>query len=134
MTVFVNHYSRLSFVHLQQALSSEDTLLAKQSFELFCSTHGVKVVHFYANNGRFADNAFLNDVRQQNKLVTYCGVNDHFQNGVAEKRIQDLQDHTRTPLLHATARWPAAISTYLWPYALRTANDVLVLAPQQKDD
>ena len=132
-TVFVDHFSRMSFVHLQQTLSSEDTLLAKQAFERFCSTHGVKVIHYHADNGRFADNAFLNDVRQQNQSVTYCGVNAHFQNGVAEKRIRDLQDHTRTAILHATARWPAAISTYLWPYALRTANDVLVSAPRQKD-
>ncbi len=132
-TVFVNHFSQLSFVHLQQTLSSEDTLLAKQAFEQFCSTHGMKVLQYHADNGRFADNAFLTNVRQQNQLVTYCGLNTHFQNGVAEKQIQDLQDHTCTLLLHATAHWPAAVSTYLWPYALRTANDVLVSAPRRKD-
>ena len=108
-------------------------MLAKQAFERFCSTHGVKAVHYHANNGRFADNAFVKDIRQQNQSVTYCGVNAHFQNGVAEKRIRDLQDHTCTALLHATARWPAAISTYLWPYALWTANNVLVSASRQKD-
>ena len=87
------------------------------------------MLHYHADNGQFADNAFLNHVQQQNQSVTYCGVNAHFQNGVAEERVGDLQDHTCTSLLHATARWPAAISTYFWPYALQTANDVLVSAP-----
>ena len=49
-TVFVDHFSQLSFVHLQQTLSSEDTLLAKQAFERFCSTHGVKVIHYHNDN------------------------------------------------------------------------------------
>ena len=31
-TVFVNHFSRLSFIHLQQVLSSEETVQAKHAF------------------------------------------------------------------------------------------------------
>ena len=47
----------------------------------------------------------------------------HFQNGVAEKWIRDLQDSSRYMFLHAMARWPQAISIHLWPYAFLTAND-----------
>ena len=119
-TVFVDHFSRLSYVHLQESLTSADTLKAKHAFEKFCGTHGVQVQHYHCDNGRFADNAFITDVFEQHQNISYCGVNAHFQNGVAEKRIRDLQDLTRTSLLHATARWPKAISVHLWPYALRT--------------
>ena len=35
-TVFVDHFSRLSYVHLQRSLSSEDTVRAKQAFERYC--------------------------------------------------------------------------------------------------
>eukprot|EP00980_Cylindrotheca_fusiformis_P030679 scaffold25213_cov162-Cylindrotheca_fusiformis.AAC.2 len=39
----------------------------------------------------------------------------HFQNGISEKRIRDLQEAARTALLDAKSRWPKAISTALWP-------------------
>jgi hypothetical protein len=132
-TIFVDHYSRLSYVHLQSTLSSEDTVQAKHAFEKFAKSHGVSVKHYHCDNGRFADNAFLKDVREQRQNITYCGVNAHFQNGIAERRIRELQDMTRTALLHAMARWPRAINTHLWPYALRTANDVLVSTPKRVD-
>ena len=131
--IFVDHYSRFSFCYLQESLTSADTLKAKHAFEQLCGTHGVQVKHYHADNGRFADNAFISDVFAQRQEITYCGVNAHFQNGVAEKRIRDLQDLTRTSLLHATARWPKAISVHLWPYALRTANDVLCATPRRPD-
>ncbi len=42
---------------------------------------------------------------------------------MAERRIRELQDTARTMLIHANRRWPGAIETFLWPYALRMAND-----------
>ena len=35
-TVFVDHYSRLSYVHLQRSMTSEETVGAKKAFERFC--------------------------------------------------------------------------------------------------
>ena len=57
-------------------------------------------------------------------MTTYCGVNAHHQNGGAEKRIRDLQEQARKMLLHAECRWPKAIDTSLWTYALRLSNDI----------
>ncbi len=54
-------------------------------------------------------------------MITYCGVNAHFQNGIAERAIRDITDSARTMLLHAKARWPSAVHLCLWPYALRYA-------------
>jgi hypothetical protein len=54
--------------------------------------------------------------------MSFSGVGAHHQNGIAEKRIRDLQDLARSMLIHAMRRWPDAINTYLWPYALRKAN------------
>lgn len=61
-------------------------------------------------------------IRQGQKL-TFSGVGAHHQNGRAEKRIRDLQDLARTSLIHANRMWPDAITSNLWPYALRHAND-----------
>jgi hypothetical protein len=57
-------------------------------------------------------------------MLSFCGVNAHFQNGKAEKKIRDLQDAARTSLLHAIRKWPKVITVNLWPYAMRYANDV----------
>jgi hypothetical protein len=109
-TIFVDHHSRLSYVHLQRSLSFDDTVKAKRAFETYCESSGVKVEHYHADNGRFCNNLFLQGMKDKKQTISHCGVNAHFQNRIAEKRIRDLQDLTRTSLLHAAARWPKVIS------------------------
>jgi hypothetical protein len=121
-TVFVDHKSRLSYVHLQESLTSKETVEAKHAFEAFARSFGIRILHYHADNGRFADNLFLKDVETSGQTISFCGVNAHFQNGIAEKMIRDLQESTRKQLLHAKSRWPKAIELNLWPYALRLAN------------
>ena len=128
-TIFVDQYSKLSFVFLQKRITSAETVLAKQSFERFACDHGVKILHYHADNGRFADNGFIQACKDNNQGLTYCGVNAHFQNGVAEKRIWDLQEQARTMLLFAVHKWPKMLSMALWPYALPTANEVRNATP-----
>lgn len=82
--VFIDHFSHLSFIHLQSTLSSSNTLPAKKAFERYSESHGVKVRHYHADNGRFLDQAYIEDIRLQNQKVTYCSVNLHFQFRVAE--------------------------------------------------
>jgi len=52
-TIFVDHYSRLRFVCLQIDDSSVETLAAKRTFETFPAEHGVKILHYHRDNGRF---------------------------------------------------------------------------------
>jgi hypothetical protein len=91
----------MSYVHLQESLTSADTVEAKEAFEAFSRNMGVRIQHYHADNGRFADNGFMNAVRQNQQTISLCGVNAHFQNGIAEKSIRDLQEQARTMLLHA---------------------------------
>jgi hypothetical protein len=112
-TIFVDHYSRLGYVHLQKDASSAETLKAKRAFELYAREHGIKICHYHADNGRFADNAWKEALLEENQAITYCGVNAHWQNGIAERRIRDLKEQSRTMLLHAEHHWPDAICTSL---------------------
>ena len=131
-TVFVDQFSGLSFVWLQKSTSAEETIEAKKSWERYAADHGVTVKHYHADNGRFAENAFMESVAKSMQTISFCGVNAHFQNGVAEKRIRDLKDSSRTALIHANRRWPEAVTTNLWPYALRMANGIHNQTPTRK--
>ena len=111
-------------MYLQKRIPSEETVKAKIAFEAYSKLLGVRVLHYHADNGRFADNAFLKSVAASGQTISFCGVNAHFQNGRAEKRIRDLQDLARTQLIHAKHCWPTAVEAYLWPYAVCYANIV----------
>ena len=93
---------------------ADETVLAKGAFEWYAALHGVTVLHYYADNGRFADNKFRKSIdKTRGQTLTFCGVNAHFQNGVAKRRIRELQDHAHTMLIHANKRWLHAINTHL---------------------
>ena len=132
-TVFVDHFSGLRYIHMMTSMSSDETIKAKQAFEQFAANHFVTIEHYHADNGRFADNAFINHCSQRQQRLTYCGVNAHFQNGLAERAIRDITEVGRKQLLHAMARWPQVVDLALWPYALRYAVHIFNTAPVLPD-
>jgi hypothetical protein len=130
-TIFVDQHSDLTYCHLQSTLSANDTIEAKEAFERFCNSHGVKIKHYHADNGRFAETAFMAHVAAKGQTISFCGVNAHFQNGKAERRIRTLQDLARTQLLHAIRKWPIAITAHLWPYAVTNVANILNDTPMK---
>jgi hypothetical protein len=123
-TIFVDHFSPLSYVHLQESTKGDKTLLARRAFEAYAASHGIVIANYHADNKRFAERLFLDHAALYGQGISLCGINDaHFQNGIAEKRIRDMMERARTSLLHAMNRWPSAVSINLWPYALKFAND-----------
>jgi hypothetical protein len=121
-TIFVDHFSRLRYVHPQVDDTLIETVAAKRTFESFAAEHGVRILHYHCDNGQFADNAFKQACNDAHQQLTFCGVNAHFQNGIAKRSIRDLSKSARKQLLHARAHWPAVLVHFaLLPYALRNA-------------
>jgi Reverse transcriptase (RNA-dependent DNA polymerase) len=133
-TIFVDHFSGLSYVHNQSSTAAAHTIEAKRAFERFAKVHGVLIQHYHADNHIFDSDAFITEIHRCGQSILYCGVNAHHQNGRAEKKIRDLQELARTMLLHARQRWPSAVTTNLWPFALRVANEVSNTTPILKLD
>jgi transposase InsO family protein len=131
--VYVDHASDLSYIYHHTAMTSEETVKGKEAFEQYAKSHGVHIKHYHADNGRFKDREFMKSIERNNQTISYSGVGAHHQHGIAEKRIGDLQRSATTLLLHAQRRWPDAISTYLWPYALRAANDSRSTYPSKQN-
>jgi hypothetical protein len=76
---------------------------------------------------------FLQDLECNGQTISLAGVGAHHQNGIAEKRIGDLQQKATTLLLHAQQRWPDAINVHLWPYAIRCANETRNICPTKSN-
>ena len=91
-TVFVDQYSRLSYLFLKKTSTVEETLNAKQDFELFASSHGVQILNYHAGNGVFRANNLIkacqSDPNPQG--MTFAGVDAHHTNGLDERRIRDI--------------------------------------------
>ena len=132
-TVFLDHFSDLSYVHLQTSTNGSDTLESNKAFEAYARLHNVTIRHYHANNGRFVEHKWVHHCQDSGQTISYCAAYAHFQNGKAEKRIRDLQEQARNILLHAIIRWQSAVTIHLWPYALCHANDVRNAIPSQDD-
>ena len=65
---------------------------------------------------------FVDDIKLNAQTIPFCGVNAHHQNGIVERHDRTLNDSARVMLLHAQRLWPDAISSILWPFAMKYAN------------
>ena len=72
------------------------------------------------------DRGFIKDCQDKGQRLTYCGINAHFQNHIAKKKIRDLQEAMRTSLFFMAHKWLKMITMNLWPYAMCIANEIMV--------
>ena len=94
-TVFKDHFSKAKYVYYMEKVNSEETIKAKCAYERWAANQGVQILRYHADNVRFGDRAFRDDCKLKGQRYSYCGVDDHNQNGHAEKAIRDLQDAAR---------------------------------------
>ena len=71
-TVFVDHFTRLSYIHLQKSTNAEETLTAKAAFEAWANTLGVKIRHYHADNGRFAERAWMSHCDSRGQTLSFA--------------------------------------------------------------
>jgi transposase InsO family protein len=112
-TVLVDQASDFCYIYHHTSLNSEETVKAKLAFEAEAKRHGVTIKHYHADNGLFRSKNFKAALEKAGQTISYAGVGAHHQNGIAEKRIGDLQHRATTLLLHAQRRWPDAINIHL---------------------
>ncbi len=110
------------YIYLHERNDADSILAAKSDFERFSSTSNVTIRRYHCDNGVFADNAFRAACEASSQRITFCGTNDHHQNGIAERHIRDLRDIARSMLLYAQHHWPKVITPNLWGFALKYAS------------
>ena len=128
-TVYVDVASRYGYVHLQKSADADETVKGKDAFESHMLSMGVRVAAYHGDNGIFRAHKWVESCKNKQQGLSFSGVNAHHQNGYAEWRIRELQELTRAMLVHASRKWKGSITTNLWPYALRMANEVYNNSP-----
>jgi len=123
-SVYVDHASRFIFVKCHFPTGGSEAVAGKTIFEHLAASNGIKVKAYRADNGIMACQEYVNHVKINQQNITYCGVNAHEQNGIAERGIRTLCDRVRTMLIHAMEHWPDVVTLDLWPFALHMATDI----------
>ena len=120
-TVFIDYVTGYVHVGLMQYQYGEATLQDKHNFEHLSSTRDVNIKQYHADNGRFSEQLFTDDVKSSSQRITFCGVGAHHQNDITERVIKHLTLTSRKILVHAQNHWPKYISTMLWTFAFKEA-------------
>ena len=86
-TVYVDQFSNRTFVRLQKTSTASETIEGKKAFEYEARQLGIRIEHYHADNGIFKAKEWVQDCIDNEQGLTFCGVNAHHQNGVAEKKL-----------------------------------------------
>ena len=103
-TVFVNQASRFGYVHIQKSDTAEEIVEAKCAFKKIASDNGINIENYHADNGIFKANRWMEECHNNTQGMTFAAVNAHHTNSLAKRRIRELQDLTRTNLIHSNRR------------------------------
>jgi hypothetical protein len=99
-SLFVDHASRYLYFTPHISTGVQEALQAKHTFESVASQHHPFVKPHHADNGLFTSKDFRAHCAQQKQRLTFCGVNAHHQNGIAEHYIRSVTDRARSMLIN----------------------------------
>ena len=109
VTTFVDHISNFVYVNLMRFLSIAETFLARAAMEKTRAQDSRTVFHYHANNGRFADNGFVEAINSNDQKIKFYGLGTHHQNGIIKNKNKLITKRACTLLLHGIRMWPQMI-------------------------
>ena len=89
-TIMVDHASDFVFHFIQTSFCRSQTVEAKHKFENFAKSCNVDMRHYHADNKILNNQLFKESCITAQQSQSFCGVNAHHQNGVAERKIQTV--------------------------------------------
>lgn len=140
-TIFVDSISKKIWVEFQTSTEADQTLKGKKRLEKDAAKYNVKIKAFRTDNGVFRSKSFKDEIEKCEQDISFCGVGQHSQNGVAERHVRTIVEKARAMLLHASSFWHDALDTELWTFAVNYAvhiwnntprEDLDLLSPEEK--
>ena len=81
------------YVFLMTSTTQEETIRAKHSFEKHAEDLAqVWIRRYHADNGRFAEEGFCQEIRNAQQSISFCGVGAHHQSSIIERGIGQLTE------------------------------------------
>ena len=74
-------------------------------YEHLEATHGTRVCAFRADNGKFIETLFKEEVRYYGQHITYCVLGSYQNNVIVDHMVKEFILGSRTLILHATRLW-----------------------------
>jgi len=131
--IFVDHATGFVQVVPVVNFTAGEAIRAKREFEAEMASMGVTVLNYHTDNGVFTASAFQDELAKLDQGLTLSGVGAHHQNAVAERAIGTVTNVARTMMLHAKIRWPKAVTTKLWPMAMKHAEFLVNHVPSMNN-
>jgi len=120
-SIYVDHASQYTYIKCHYSTGATKAIEGKQCCEQLAASHGVKIKAYQADICIMSCHDYVQHATLNQQSITYCGVNVHGQNGIAERSIRTICERARTMLLHAMEHWPDVITVNLRPFALKLA-------------
>ena len=83
-TIFVDYASHFISLSLCQSTGGDKALEAKLKFEQLAKESSIIICKFRSDKRVFTSNKFKQSLEMAGQEIMFCGVNAHFQNGIAE--------------------------------------------------
>jgi Reverse transcriptase (RNA-dependent DNA polymerase) len=120
--LFNDHASGYVHVEFQNHLTTHETLMSKENFELLCRDSGLIAQSYLSDNAKcFTAKEFTEQLSTFEQIVRFAGVGAHHHNGNAERSIQTIMSIARTMMLHSAIHLPDVADSTLWPMAVTHA-------------
>ena len=78
MTIFVDYFADFAFAYLMKSTSQEKTLEAKSAFKRKMKKFDVIINSYHADNGRFIEKEFRENIIKCNQSISFCAVGAYY--------------------------------------------------------
>ena len=68
-TIYVDHHSDMTHGTLMQDFTAEATVESKHDYERMAAQHGITIKKYHADNGRYSDPLFLQDIKAYGQIL-----------------------------------------------------------------
>ena len=128
--IFVDLATGHLFIDFLTNLTTHETLLSKEKYELDCRDHGVVVQEYLTDMGAaFTSKAFREHLQEFEQIVRFAGAGGHHHNAQAERAIRTVTSIARTLMFHQAIHWPEVADPVNWPLAMRHAVFLANMVP-----
>lgn len=119
VSFWVDHATSFIYTTFHTTKAATEFVASKREFESWAAQFGVKIQSIRADNGVYTVQPFKEACKQQQQLLTYCGIGAHWQNGIAERFIGVITERACSILLHAMVKCPDIIKEDMWTFAVQ---------------